>query len=606
MARLSDRRVSPKPSSLKSLKLVNYKGFENHTISLRRTNVLVGANNAGKSTALGALRLIVAMLPQARRVAPSGMGEVEGCPTRGWPITAAAVEASAFSDENIRYDFRLKETRIEVTINTGVRLVASWADMEDYDADEAPSPGMYFVFPPDGGVIMQARAAAQKLVPSVAVVPTLTPLDDRESYVGDETLRRHMTGRKASRYFRNALYRLDEEEWRDFTSYVYERTPELANLFLRRAQGTQQDDFDLFYTEERTRHEREIGWAGDGIQIWLQALFHLWRQRESDVVILDEPDVFLHPDLQRRLARTLFGTAQQTVVATHSVEILAEAEPGSAVWIDRSRRTSERPRADGSLALMGRRLGSGYELGVGRALRSSSVLFVEGDDAPVLAHLARRLGRSAVASSDNYATVPLGGFSRNWLASAFAETMAALGGAVETFVILDGDLRSQEAIDIETSELRQAGAQVHVWSRRELENYMLVPSAIAKVAGIPRGDAEELLIEVVIEQKDEALTALQAQRLDEHKRKIGAAAKLAHKTVLENAKAEFDARWATLDGQLGLVDAKVTIRMVNTRLQARKANTVNVHSLAKGVPPGDIPSEAQDVIYDLETFVKGN
>ena len=549
---------------------------------------------------------MVAMLPQARRVAPSGMGEVEGRPTRGWPITAAAVETSAFSNENIRHDFRLKETRIEVTTNTGVRLVASWANMEDYDADETPPPGMYFVFPPDRGPIMQPRAVAQRLVPDVAMVPTLTPLDDRETYVGDETLRRHMTGRKASRYFRNALFRLDQEEWRDFTSYVYERTPELANLFLRRAEGTQEDDFDLFYSEEGTRHEREIGWAGDGIQIWLQALFHLWRQRESDVVILDEPDVFLHPDLQRRLARTLFETRQQTVVATHSVEILAEAEPGSAVWIDRSRRFAERPRADGSLALMGRRLGSGYELGVGRALRSSSVLFVEGDDAPVLAHLARRLGKSAVASSDNYATVPLGGFSRNWLASAFTETMAALGSAVETFVILDGDLRCQEAVDIETSELRKVGARVHVWSRRELENYVLVPSAIAKAAGIPRRDAEELLVEIVDQQKDEAFIALQAQRLDEHKRKIGAVAKLAQKTVLENAKIEFDARWATLEGQLGVVDAKVTIRAFNTRLQARKARTVNVHSLAKGVPPSDIASEVQKVIGELETFVRGS
>jgi hypothetical protein len=515
------------------------------------------------------------------------------------------VEVSAFSDENIRYDFRPKETRIEVTTNTGARLVASWASREDYDPDEPLPQGMYFVFPPSGSVMMPPRAIAQQLVPNVAVVPPLTPLDDRERYVGDDTLRRNVTGRKASRYFRNALYRLTAQEWRDFTSYVYERTPELANLFLYRAQDTPEDDFDLFYTEERTRHEREIGWAGDGIQIWLQALFHLWRQHGSDVVILDEPDVFLHPDLQRRLARTLFGTAQQAIVATHSVEILAEAEPGSAVWVDRARRTSERPRADGSLALMGRRLGSGYELGVGRALRSNAVLFVEGDDAPVLAHLARRLGRSAVASSDSYATVPLGGFSKNWRASAFTETMVALGSAVRTFVILDGDLRSQEAVDIETRELRKAGARVHVWKRRELENYMLVASAIAKVAGIPHGDAEELLIEVINEQKDDAITALDSQRVDEHTQKIGSAAKLANKTVLENSKAEFKARWATLEGQLGLVDAKVTIRMLNSRLQARGAKTLNVHSLARGMPPADMPSEMQGVIQRLETFIKG-
>jgi len=260
---------------LRSLKLVSYKGFENHTISLRRTNVLVGANNAGKSTALGALRLIAAMLPQARRTAPSSTGEVEGRPTRGWPITAAAVETSAFSDENIRHDFRRIETRIEVTTSTGVRLVACWADMSNHEDDEPAPRGMFFVFPPDGATLMQPRAAAQQLVPNVAVVPTLTPLDDRESYVGDETLRRHVSGRKASRYFRNALSRLDRSQWAEYTSYVYERTPELADLTVRRATTSAQDEFDLFYTEEGTRHEREIGWAGDGIQIWLQVLYHL-------------------------------------------------------------------------------------------------------------------------------------------------------------------------------------------------------------------------------------------------------------------------------------------------------------------------------------------
>ena len=593
-----------KGNTLRSMRLVNYKGFEDHTIRLRSTNVLVGANNAGKSTALGALRLIVAMLPQVRRVVPSELGEVEGRPTRGWPITAAAIEASAFGADNIRHDFRLKETRIEVLTASGVRLVASWANIEDQDADEPAPNGMFFVFPPPGSGLTP-KAAAQELVPSVAMVPTLTPLDDRENYVGDDTLRRHITGRKASRYFRNALWRLDSEEWIDFTSFVYERTPELSGLTLRRSVGAQQADFDLFYAEGKTRHEREIAWAGDGIQIWVQALFHLWRQRNSEVVILDEPDVFLHPDLQRRLARTLFGNSQQTIVATHSVEILAEAEPGSAVWVDRSRKSSERPRADGSLALMGRRLGSGYELGVGRALRSSFVLFVEGDDAPVVAHVARRLGKRAVASSDEYATVPLGGFSQNWRASAFTETMTTLGGSVQTFVILDGDLRSQAAVDLEIVELRNAHAEVHVWKRRELENYFLISSAIAKVSGLSLADTVDLLEEVLAEQEDEAFLTLQTQRLDEHRKDVGSTGHLSQKSVLLAAKAEFDSLWDSVEGRTSIVDAKMTIRLLNRRLQLRKARSLNLHSLAKSLSPEDVPEELREVIERLDELIAG-
>ncbi len=589
--------------TLKSMRLINYKGFENHSIAFKHTNVLVGANNAGKSTALGALRLIVAMIPTARRIAPSAVGEVDGKPTRGWPITAAAIEASAFSGDNIRHDFRPKETRIEVTMSSGARAVASWANIEDFDEDEAPPQGMFFVFPPRGSGTAP-RAVAQTLFPDVAVVPTLTPLDDRESFVGDETLRRHLSGRKSSRYFRNALWRLDAEDWIDFTSFVYERTPELNNLQIHRAIGANNDGFDLFYGEEQTRHEREIGWAGDGIQIWIQALFHLWRQRACQIVILDEPDVFLHPDLQRRLARTLFGAAQQTVVATHSVEILAEAEPGSAVWIDRGRRSAERPKADGSLALMGRRLGSGYELGVGRALRSRMVLFVEGDDAPVIAHLARRLSLKGLASSDSYATVPLGGFSKNWRAAAFTETMSAIGGTVKTFVVLDGDLRSRASVELETAELKRVGARVHVWKRREMENYLLSAGAISKVSGIPIEAARDLLAKAISEQKDEAYIALQSQRLEERRLKVGAAAKLSEKSVLQNSKLEFDLDWKSEDGRKGLVDAKLCLRWLNGQLQSIGARTLNVHSLAKSLPTDEMPDELTDVLSELEELIQ--
>ncbi|MFF1632638.1 ATP-dependent endonuclease [Leifsonia sp. NPDC058248] len=585
----------PSPQ-LKSLRLVSYKGFQDHAITFRASNILVGANNAGKSTALGALRLIVAMLPQARRINPDTAGSLEGRTHRGWAVTRAAVEAAGFSAENLRHDFRPAETRIEVTTNAGVRLVASWPELDDPD-EPAPN-GVFFVFAPDGSSLTP-RGAARDLTPNVAMLPSLTPLDDRESAVTAETLRRHASGRRSSRYFRNVLWQLSEDQWIDFTSFVYERTPELTNLDIRRDYGNRDNDFDLFYAEPDTGHEREIGWAGDGIQIWIQILYHLWQQKNADVILLDEPEVFLHPDLQRRLARTLFDGSSQVILATHSIEMLAESEPGSAVWVDRSRRNSQRPRSDGSLGQMGRRLGSGFELGIGRALRSSAVLFVEGDDAPVLAHLARRAGKLVVANADAYATVPLGGFSRNWRAAAFAETMQALGTSVGTFVILDSDLRAPEVIETEVASLRTAGSEVHVWRRRELENYLLVAAAIARASGLPARAASDLLADTLEEHREEALIALEAQRLSER-------GPLAERTVLERAKAEFTARWATADGPEGLVDAKSVIRSLNSHLQRRKANTLNVHRLAKHLTRSDMAEELTTVIDELAEFVLRN
>lgn len=592
--------------SLKSLRFVNYKGFADYSISLRQANVLIGANNAGKSTTLDAIRLLASMLPLARRVTPSTASSVAGTVARGWPITAAAIEASAFSEENIRHDFRDEETRIEATASSGARLVACWPATDTDDDDDGNLRGTYFAFPADGTPIRTARDIARQDIPTIGVVPTLTPLDNRESYVSDETLRRNMTSRRSSRYFRNALHRLEAHQWRDFTSFVYEHTPEVTGLTLRHVQTSEVNSFDLFYQEEGNRHEREIGWAGDGMQIWLQALYHIWTLRESPVVVLDEPDVFLHPDLQRRLARSLFADGdRQTVVATHSVEILAEAQPGSAVWIDRSRRRSERPKADGALGMIGRRLGSGYELGVGRALRSPVAVFVEGDDAPVLAILARRLGRSAVADSDAYATIPLGGFSKKWRAGVFSETMQSLGANVRTFVLLDRDLRSSEAVEAETSEVRSANAVVHVWKRRELENYLLNDGAIALVSGLSRTDAAAMLEEAINSQRDESLSALQAERLQE--RRLPGSSTSAHsdRTVLEDSRREFEALWTTNEGRVSVVDAKLVIRSLNRALQERGARTLNAHALAKKMPVAEVPDEVVQILDEISMLIVG-
>src|SRR5437764_15062394 len=40
------------------LRLINFRGFEDHTIPFRPLTIIVGRNNAGKSTIVEALRLI--------------------------------------------------------------------------------------------------------------------------------------------------------------------------------------------------------------------------------------------------------------------------------------------------------------------------------------------------------------------------------------------------------------------------------------------------------------------------------------------------------------------------------------------------------------------
>ena len=82
----------------------------------------------------------------------------------------------------------------------------------------------------------------------------------------------------------------------------------------------------------------EIGNMGSGLQMWLQIIWFLSRCDESDTIILDEPDVYMHPDMQRKVFVIVATKFKQVIVATQSVEIISDVDPQNIVTIDRDTR----------------------------------------------------------------------------------------------------------------------------------------------------------------------------------------------------------------------------------------------------------------------------
>lgn len=587
---------------LKSIELRNFKGFKKHSITLRNSNIFVGANNSGKSTALAAIRLVSHMLPDARRQHPRKPVVIDGVRVLGWPVTATALENAAFSTDNLKFDFSPLETRITVTTSSGTKIILVWPEALD---DEDESVGIMAILP--GAVLAgsEPRDVARNNMPDISVIPRLTPLDDQESFVADDTFKKRIRSGRSSRYFRNALSRIDGESLNDFLLYMTSHTPEVGGLEVTKTPTIKSTELDLYYIEGETKREREIAWAGDGIQIWLQLMYHLWAGRKSDVVVMDEPDVFLHPDLQRRIARIVSAHSSQTIIATHSIEIIAEASPGSTVWIDRNRRSAERSKGNGALESAGRRLGSGFDLGIGRALRSRVVVFVEGQDSPILAHLARELGLHAFAASDNYATVPMGGSTRHDLATSFGEVMKILGSAPKIFVILDSDLHSPSIIEEMERNLTHGNSNVEViiWRRRELENYLLNAPAISRISGIDLVDARRLLESTIDELKDEALNTFTATVFEDQSKPGSTTRHHSPKTLLMHGNEQFAKKWNIVSERINLIDPKVAISRINQELQKIKAKTINADKLARNTPKESIPNELIDALTRINESI---
>jgi hypothetical protein len=364
---------------LKTLRLVKFRAFSDFTLNIGDSgSYLVGPNNAGKSTILTALRTADVFLRVAHQRPPSLSVEHLGRMVSAYPISLVAFPALR---DSLRYEFGTEEARIELSWKTGARLTAVWP------VDDVPGvePEPFFYLDKLAGMAVRTVKAAKEAFPLLGLVPVLTPVEHSETLREERYLNRNVAGRLSSRHFRNNLRLMDEKG--TLQHFMDWAKPWLAEVTFDRL-GQHFDDKDIvleaFFYEGSSRVPKELIWAGDGLQIWLQILFHVYRVRESETIVLDEPEVYLHPDLQRQLVHLLEATERQVVLATHSAEMLTEADMSLVTLVDKSARRGRRARSEGDLEMLSNTLGTAFNLRLARALKSKVALFVEGQDMVML------------------------------------------------------------------------------------------------------------------------------------------------------------------------------------------------------------------------------
>ena len=160
------------------------------------------------------------------------------------------------------------------------------------------------------------------------------------------------------------------------------------------------------------------------------------------VVAVEEPEAFLHPSLQRTIARTLLSEpyGYKTLVSTHSPILVEEAKYGNILLaVDGKLRVPKREddsrRAAIHTALLN---GQGAEM-----IFASSVLLVEGEgDRAFFEGLRRRLARRDLSGRvDNLFVVQVGGKANfgPWIKLLHALNGGSATGPFTYLVVPDGD-----------------------------------------------------------------------------------------------------------------------------------------------------------------------
>ncbi len=447
-----------------SVRFRNYKAFRDYSISFSPFSVLVGPNNAGKSTVLGALRILSEGIRKARSKCSELVDGPKGLQVRAYTIR---LEGLPVSTENVfyNYDESIPAT-VEFRLLNGNSLSLYF-----------PERGRCYMIPTAEWPIRTPSDFKKHFNVEVAFVPVLGPVDHIEPIYQEEAARLALLSQGASRNFRNIWYHFPAG-FDEFRKTIQETWPGMDIQKPEIITSGERPHLCMFCPEER--FPREIFWSGFGFQVWCQMLTFILQAKAASVLVIDEPDIYLHSDLQRQLVGLLADLGPQIIVATHSAEIIAEVEPQALLNVNKRFHSARHVKDTRELQEVFQVLGSNLNPTLTQLAKTRRVVFVEGKDFQILSRFARKLRLDAVANRADFAVVPVEGYNPQKVKDFAAGMEATLGAKLLKVAIFDRDYRCDAEVTKITAELERFCWHTVVHSRKELENFLLNPHAIER------------------------------------------------------------------------------------------------------------------------------
>ncbi|MER9290872.1 AAA family ATPase [Mesorhizobium sp. M0510] len=579
-------------ATIQSIGFENFKKFSRFSISCRDTNILVGPNNAGKSTALDALRIFRDVHRYASRTKSilRDQGNFGVCATYEMPQSLIGIPV-----DNVVRDYGDEPAKIEIKLTNEatlhIRLHPDQLVTAFVETDRA---------------VPRTTSDFRRLFPvDLVIVPTLSALEDREALVRPETAARNENTRLASRNFRNILHQKPSEEFDEFVKLCKEGWEDIE---LEPPEVVPGDPAYVTMMFKEKRIPRELYWSGFGFQVWMQMMAQFMRGGRDSILILDEPDIYLHPELQKRVLRMAKDRFAQIFIATHSTEIMNEADPGDIISIVYNNRTAVRVTTEEGYKKVYSYLGSSENAEFARLARAERIIFFEGKERNLIRKFAAKAKIDALFQDPKTVYLQAGGFSQ-WI--RVREVDWALHNIFDIDVriaaIFDRDYRCDEEIDMFKKNLENDALWIDVLNRKEIENYALVYRPLhdtikKRVTSRGHDISSDEIYERIVRLADTYRTACQAQHLAHylaHHREVQR--RIADSTHLEHASQRFDAYWADIDTRFSILPGKEFIAVLSTTLQKDYGTSITIIQIIDEMEQKDVPD---DLVHRLSSMAK--
>lgn len=332
-------------SQLQSVTVRRFKAVEMATFDLSSVNVLVGANNSGKSSILQAMHFAVGLLQSIKldgKLAQQGTLSVSLSPTQ--LLYSPCEDLYSLGNGGRLQEAESQAVEVQFVLDTGSSCAVKFRKGRNRNIIVG---------------IDSCEAAGQLASlehPFTIFSPGLAGIAKTEQYESDGVVLRTIARGDANLVLRNILWRLwktqgeTDDKWVAFTEDFSEVFPGIT--------------FDVSFNE-RTDEFIKVGaiqgglrfpleLAGTGVLQGVQILSYIHCFSPS-AIVLDEPDSHLHPNNQRLLCSLLSTVAidrgTQVLLATHSRHVV-DALSGQVRFLWARNATVEAASEEHDLAIL--------------------------------------------------------------------------------------------------------------------------------------------------------------------------------------------------------------------------------------------------------------
>jgi hypothetical protein len=387
-------------------------------------------------------------------------------------------------------------------------------------------------------------------------IPPLGPLAESEEFLSLKYVKTSINTSLAPRHLRNQLVQvLNSDEYAMVQEIISTTWPGIS--LLDYVHNLNDNTLSCFFKEGRI--ERELAWAGQGLQVWFQIITHLIRLRSSSILVLDEPEINLHAEKQNDLIQILKEHHKGSVIiATHSAELMNNVDVSHIVHVKKKNRkpTLKKTTDRTYLNVVRSQIGSNFNLIASQFEAVDMILFTEdASDFTIIRNLADAFGFQA-----NVFNIPLHGFSEYPKTLNYREAYRLLiGGDTPHTVLLDRDYYPEDHLAKVRDALAGDDISTIYTHGKEVENIFLSPGVLRRV--IPKNhhkNFESFWDKVFTSKKLDAYSSY----LTLHKQFLHT--KLDIKTVAKKFTPLFDKAWADKKKRHRVIEGKVALHSLRS------------------------------------------